>query len=366
MAAGPRANKLARPVAVYALTAPGAATAGRITAGLHSAELFLPERLAAASTGSRSFSKFADILAQNWSHYAGHVAVAAAGVVVRAVAPLLTDKKQDPAVVVLDTNGHYAVSLLAGHLGGANDLSRRVAGILGGQAVITTGTDAMDRPSLDLLARDLGLGVENWEAMPGISRAVLEGETVTVHDPDGWLKPAIEGWPELFRFADAPSAGDDPVIWVGEELRPFPDSWLIMRPPSLVAGMGCNRGTPADEIVALLRRTLDDQGLSASCLAVLASIEAKQDEPGLLEAARRLNMKTVFYPAAELAQVDAPHPSAVVEKFMGVRSVCEAAALLAAGPNRLLVPKTKTGNVTLALARADSKSSVWDRVLRKE
>ncbi len=130
--------------------------------------------------------------------------------------------------------------------------------------------------------------------------------------------------------------------------------------------MGCNRGTPVDEIVDLLRHTLDERGLSIRSLAVLASIEAKQDEPGLLEAARLLNVKTVFYTAAELAQVDAPHPSAVGEKHMGVRSVCEAAALQAAGPNRLLVPKTKTRNVTLALARADSRSSVWDRVLREE
>ena len=359
-------NNASRPVAVYALTAPGSATAGRIVAELDSAELFLPERLAACSTDSRSFVTFVDILAQNWGHYSGHVAVAAAGIVVRAMAPLLADKKHDPAVVVLDHNGHYAVSLLAGHLGGANELARRIADILGGQAVITTGTDAMDRPSLDLLARDRRLIVENWEALPRISRAVLESETVMVRDPEGWLKPALEGWPELFHFADDPSAGDDSVIWVGEELRPFPASWLIMRPPSLVAGMGCNRGTPADEIVTLLRRTLDDQGWSASCLAVLASIEAKQDEAGLLEAARLLNMKTVFYPAAELAQVDAPHPSAVVEKHMGVKSVCEAAALQAAGPNRLLVPKTKTRNVTLALARADSRSSVWDRVLREE
>lgn len=352
---------LPQPLAVYALTSVGARLARGLVLALPEATLFLPRALAEPSTGEEPFERLAPALAANFSQYGGHVVLAAAGIVVRALAPLLVHKAQDPAVVVVDQAGRFAVSLLSGHLGGANSLARRVAEILGGQAVITTATDSAGLPSLEMLAGELGYAVQNLPALAGVSMALLEGRQPALHDPQGWLWPLLERrWSGLFILAkDDQVAGlrDRPLIWVGWRAIEAPPAWLVLRPPALVAGLGCNRGTDVDEMESLLRRVLHDQGLSPACLACLASVEAKRDEAGLIELAARLGLPLKFYSPEELATVEVPNPSATVAKHMGVASVCEAAALLAAHSRRLLVKKHKSANVTLALALASPRAS---------
>ncbi|MFH1090633.1 MAG: cobalamin biosynthesis protein [Pseudomonadota bacterium] len=345
-----------RPIAVYALTSPAAGTARKIAACLPEARLFLPSRL--ARPGEQAFEKLPSALAENFHLFQGHVVVAAAGIVVRALAYLLADKASDPAVVVVDQDGRFAVSLLSGHLGGANELARKAALILGGQAVITTGTDASGKPGLELIARDQGLKIENIEALSPISRMVLEGEAVEVYDPENWLRPALSAWPDSFTLLSGlPSPPEDrPLVLVSHDLKSFPDSWLLVRPPSLAVGLGCNRGTSREELEQLLGEVLAHYGLSPDSLSLLASIEAKRKEPGLLALAEKLNLEIAFFPAHELESVSAPTPSAAVKKHMGVASVCEAAAMLAAGTDRLLVRKQKSANATLAVALISSGS----------
>ena len=131
-------------------------------------------------------------MSHNFNQYSGHVLVCAAGMVIRCLAPLLVNKTQDPAVVVVDQQGRFAVSLLSGHLGGANDLARQVAQALEGQAVITTATDNLGLPSLELEAKRLGLAVENLGALAGVSGALVDGRKVPVRDHGGWLGPVID------------------------------------------------------------------------------------------------------------------------------------------------------------------------------
>ncbi|MFH1134512.1 MAG: cobalamin biosynthesis protein [Pseudomonadota bacterium] len=334
-----------RPLAVYALTAGGAATARRLAAALPEARLFLPVRMA-----DGGFDRLAAALAENWRSFSGHVVVAAAGIVVRAVAPLLRRKDVDPAVVVVDEAGRFAVSLLSGHLGGANDLARQAAEALGGQAVITTATDSAGKPSLDVLARDRGCKLENLSALSRIGRLVLEDEPVGVFDPDRRLAPALAPWPNAFFLVEKAPAHDDcrPLVWVGPEDLPFPGEWLLVRPPCLFLGLGCNRGTDAAEMLDLVRVALKKFGLSPASVAGLASVDIKQDEPGLLALAEILNLPLTFFTSRELSAVEVPNPSAAAEKHIGVKSVCEAAALLASGRGRLLIPKQKSKNATLA------------------
>lgn len=347
MAAGPGEN-----VAVYALTAVGAATARRLAAGLPGATLFLPERLAQA--GERSFARLAEALAANFAAYAGHVAVAASGVVMRAIAPLLISKATDPAVVVLDPAGRFAVSLLAGHLGGANDLARAVAGVLGGQAVITTATDHEGLPALEIEARSAGLAWDDLAALPGLARALVEGETVGVHDPQGWLWPGLAArWPECFTRLEqwpADEQGGSPLLLVSPRVCPPRPGWLVLRPPCLCLGLGCNRGTGVEEMAELIETTLAELGLAATALACLASVEAKRDEAGLIALAERLGLELEFFSAQELEAVAVPNPSGLVRQHMGTKSVCEAAAILAARGGPLMAGKRKSVNATLAVA----------------
>lgn len=322
------------------LAGPAVATLAReLTLALPEATLFLPQGLADPVAGEEASPGLTPALAANFGQFGGHVIFAAAGIVVRVLAPLLRHKAQDPAVVVVNQAGSFAVSLLSGHLGGANALARRVAEVLGGQAVITTATDSAGLPSLEMLAGELGFRVENLAALAKVSMALLEGQQPAVCDPAGWLWPTLQGrWPGLFSLLEpdqADQAGGQPLIWVGHSLLEPRPSWLVLRSPALWAGIGCNRGTNADEMESLLRR-----------------VQAKSDEPGLLELAARLGLPLIFFSAEELALVEVPNPSATVARHMGVASVCEAAALLAGKSRRLLVSKQKSQNATLALALA--------------
>lgn len=339
-------------LALYALTPQGAATARRLAAGLPGAQVFLPQAL--AQPGEQGFARLTQALAANFSAYEGHVVLAATGIVVRALAPLLAHKAQDPAVVVVDQEGRFAISLLSGHLGGANDLARRAAAILGGQPVITTATDLAGLPALELLAAELGLAVENLPALAGAGMALLRGDVLPVRDPEGWLWPVLqERWPGLCRQVDDEEAAGlrgQPLVWVGWQVLTPPPAWLVLRPPALALGLGCNRGTSVEEMEFFLAQTLARQGFAPLAMACLASVEAKRDEAGLLELARRLDVELIFYSAQELAGVEAPNPSPTVLRHMGVASVCEAAAILAARGGPLLLPKHKSPNLTLAVA----------------
>lgn len=345
---------LPQPLAVYAITGVGAELARGLALSLPGATLYLPRALAYAPDGEETFDRLTQALAANFHHFGGHVVLAAAGIVVRALAPLLQGKAQDPAVVVVDQAGRFAVSLLSGHLGGANALARRVAELLGGQAVITTATDSAGLPSLEMLAGELGLRVENLAALAKVSMSLLDGGQPAVHDPEGWLWPMLQRrWPgrfELLTQGQEDALAEKPLIWVGWRLLEPPPAWLVLRPPALSLGLGCNRGTSADEMESFIRQVLAEHGLSAASLCCLASVRAKSDEPGLLELAGRLGLPLEFFSAEELAAVEVPNPSATVARHMGVASVCEAAAMLAAMSRRLLVSKQKSPNVTLAVA----------------
>lgn len=281
------------------------------------------------------------------------VCIMAAGIVVRGIAPYLRGKDLDPAVVVLDEGGQFAVSLLSGHLGGANELARQVAQLLGGTPVITTASDIRGLPALDVLASRLGLTIQNLAGVRRVQMALLSGRPVRVVDPDGYLSGVLTQYPGLFTrepdLAAARVAGR-PTVYVGFREGPWPEWWLVLRPKNLVAGVGCHKGTPASEIVDFIKAVFTEARLSLLSLKALATIAAKKEEQGLKEAARSLGVEFIWFTAEELEEIAVPHPSAQVARHLGVQSVSEAAALKAGGVE-LIVPKRKGTNVTLAVAR---------------
>jgi cobalt-precorrin 5A hydrolase len=337
--------------AVYALTEEGARTAETL-AGRLDGDLFLPRGLSAEFEGKR-FDRLIDLVSATFPRYRRHVFVAAVGIVVRVIAPHIGSKSKDPAVVALDQRGRHAVSVLSGHLGGANRLAREVADLTGGTPVITTATDTEGLPSIDLLAQENGLAIENPSAVKAVNKAILNGQPIQVYDPEDrlGLKGGESG--ELpFRLV---AAGGDwgrsaPGVWVSWKIaEPHPQR-LLLHPPVLVAGVGCNRGTEAKEVLALVRETFLAHSLSLMSLQCLSTIEEKRGEEGLVEAARALKVPLLFFESKRLMTVEVPNPSSTVQRHMGVSSVCEAAALLKSGARDLLVPKTKSRNVTLAIA----------------
>lgn len=329
-------------LAVYAMTSQGLDLARRI-ADREAADIFAPERLSAPDV--RPFARLADLARETWSAYHGHVFIAATGIVVRTIAPLLDHKTTDPAVVVCDQDGRHVISLLSGHLGGANDLARRVAGHVGGQAVITTATDTAQAPAIDILARDKGCAIANPARIKTVNASLVEGRPVPLFDPDNRLDTRDN---PAFIVATEASQAQVVVSWNAE-----PDIALVLHPPCLVAGIGCRRGVSSAEILHALGHVFATHGLAPASLAALASVDLKANETGLLEAAQKLNLPLTFLDRAKLAHVDVPNPSATVRKKIGVDSVCEAAALTKTHGTRLIVPKTIVGPVTVAVALAD-------------
>jgi cobalt-precorrin 5A hydrolase/precorrin-3B C17-methyltransferase len=247
----------------------------------------------------------------------------ATGAVVRLVAPLLGDKASDPGVVCVDEAGRFAVSLVGGHGGGANELAREVGELLGARPVVTTATDAVDVPGLDTL----GFPVEGDVA--GVSRAVLDGEPVALKADFAWPLPPLR----------VTSQGSYAIRLTDRLVEPA-EHEVVLRPPSLVVGVGASKGAPAEEVLGLVEAALRDAGLSARSVAELATVDAKAGEPGIVEAAERLGVPLVTYSAEELAEVDVPNPSDAPLAAVGTPSVAEAAALVRGG--ELLVPKRKS------------------------
>lgn len=348
-------------IAIWALTREGARLGRRMRRFLAGSHLFLGKRAGDTVEKAIPFERLSDALQAHFHRYSGHVFIMATGIVVRSLAPLLQHKTKDPAVVVVDECGQHAISLLSGHLGGANALARRIGDGMGACPVITTATDLQEVPAIDLIAQDRGLVIETPGSIRHVSMALLEGRSISLHDPYGYLAGALPD--ERLRGHRVASGSDDgrdrlsggPGVWVDDIRVDLPAEILILRPATLFVGVGCNRGTSAAEIRALLDRVLAHHQLAANSIAGLASIDLKTDEEGLRELAAALNRPLRFFTRDQLAVVtDIPSPSTVVEKHVGVRSVCEAAAILASKKGQLIAPKQTTPNATIAIARQSS------------
>ena len=355
--------------AVWAVTPNGARLAARLCQELPDADLFVSDKVDLQENTAFRFSRLSGILAETFAAYRGHIFVMATGIVVRQIAPLLTDKTRDPAVVVMDELGCHSISLAGGHLGGANALALQAARLMEADPVITTATDLNHLPAIDVIAEESGLVIENPPAIKQVSMAFLSGRKVRLHDPAGYIRDRI---PETLCFSwDTATAcgktGSEKEqtfgVWVDDtghcpSENGREDRVLYLRPRSLFAGIGCNRGTNRAEIQSLLQEVFKFHDLSLKSLAGIASISIKRDEKGLLDTARVLAVPVTFYEKEMLSKVtNIPSPSDVVEKHTGVKSVCEAAAVQAAGGGRLVVHKQKTENVTVAVARRENSIS---------
>ncbi|MBW2439300.1 MAG: cobalt-precorrin 5A hydrolase [Deltaproteobacteria bacterium] len=358
----PQQHKLA----VWAITPNGARLADRLADSLKEVTVYISQNLTHTRSSHVLFERLSVTLAEKFRQYTGHIFIMSTGIVVRVLAPLVQNKIKDPAVVVVDDLGKHAISLLSGHIGGANELARDIAHIVEAEPVITTATDINALPAIDVIAVENGLVIENPGAIKSVNMALLNKKRITVHDPANLLGEILdsEKYEALFNrmhdfqeFLQQFEIHNNSCVYIDDRIVELPSHVLILRPPSLVAGIGCNRGTDRREIGKLLGQVLKTNRLSLSSLTCLASIDVKNDEAGLIETSRQLELPLVFFKREELNQVRGiQNPSQIVEHHVGVRSVCEAAAILASRSGTLIVPKNSTKNVTVAIARTASLS----------
>ncbi|MGD0398414.1 MAG: cobalamin biosynthesis protein [Syntrophobacteraceae bacterium] len=341
--------------AIFALTRKGAELAARISAQVPGSACLCNYRC--ALPGMTFFEHISEVFPSAWRECDSIVCIMSCGIAVRMVSGLLEDKTVDPAVVVLDQDGRFAISLVSGHIGGANELARKVARITGGQAVITTASDLQDRPAIDLAAKSAGLLIENSGILSRIQAAILDEEPLWIFDPDELLLkhlPADHGLRVISDFEEPGALRAGLGIWVSELLSPRSVRCLKLRPANLVIGIGCNRGTASEEIVGFIGKKLKENRLAPLSIKRFATLDIKSNESGLLDAARAFNRPIHFCARKEIEGIAVPNPSETVARHVGAKSVCEASALWSAGTQELLVPKLKARNCTLAVARVSS------------
>ncbi len=284
---------------------------------------------------------------REWPRVDGLVLIGATGIAVRVIGPLLSDKATDPAVVSVDDGAKHAIALTGGHAAGANHLAREVAALLGATPVVTTATDGAGLPALDDLP---GFRAEGDVA--SVARMWLDGESPRITVDTG-----LEGWPIPGGLEPGRGHGTGVgTVAITDAARPPRPGEVLLRPGSIVLGVGASTGADPDRLWQLASGALAKAGLAAASVAVVATIDRKVREAAIVELARRLGAPLSGFDASALAAAATarvvPNPSGVVEMAVGTPSVAEAAALLAAGPDSVLtLAKQVAEDSTVAVAR---------------
>ncbi|MES2201909.1 MAG: cobalamin biosynthesis protein [candidate division FCPU426 bacterium] len=354
-------------LAIIAITKHGVGHAMKLRAAMPDAALFVSEKQKAdGQDNARYFGTIKDLTAEIWETYEGIVYIVSLGAVVRTIAPFLKNKDVDPAVIVVDDACRFAISVLSGHVGGANEATEAVAKALGATAVITTASDVRATIPVDILGRELGWVLEDKANVTPVSAAVVNDKPVSFIQECGeknwWTRPQPlpKNITVVGSIAEAPPAeayllvSDRATELLKAELATVWDKVVIYRPKTLSLGMGCDFGADLEELEGLVDSTLLEAGLSKKCVRGLASIDIKEREEALLQLAEKLGVGIDFFTRDALnARGTISTPNPVVEKYTGAVGVSEPSAMLAAGTATLLVAKHKSKRATLAVARKE-------------
>lgn len=370
---------------IFALTNNGAELGRRICKGIGNSLLYLPERFIylypkispKKSTNLSDIIFFKDFkkeVERSFKKSDGIIFIMATGIVVRAIAPFLKNKVEDPAVVVLDEKGRYAISLLSGHLGGANDLTKRVAALIDAEPVITTATDVNSLHCIEDIAKRFNCAIEDYKKIKLVNSQIVNGGRLVFVDKDIKRFKAIKGFiPEIFNRG---MAGEDSNFYkyihsskiktedkkmregvfviISNKSNISPSlSHILLRPKELIVGIGCDRGVRLKEVEDAYFKILEEHNISPLSVRNIASIDIKNDEKELISFAKKHSLNIEFYSKEEMKDMPLPsgHSKFVMGK-VGIGGVCEPAALKSAGTKKIWIKKQKIGRVTIAIAKA--------------
>lgn len=290
-----------------------------------------------------------ETLKKSFNDYDCWVAIMATGIMVRLTCPLLKSKLNDPAVLVVDENKKHVISLISGHLGGANQFSIKIAGVIGAVPVITTATDLKCRMGVDALANQYWLDIHQADLIKEVNQLIAEDGKVDLYLPSRFKflenHPYIKNsynihiWDKSFIRASLPGKKSN--------------NELDLYPKRIVAGLGSKKGVTGEQVFFAIRSALQHLHLPFERLDALATADVKQYEKGIIDTASKsgLNLEIVsLNEIAEFNHDDCSH-SPLVQREFGVQGVCEPVSLIKAGiKSRLILKKTAYDGVTVAIA----------------
>lgn len=292
--------------------------------------------------------RLTDFVGEHFEETQGFVFVGATGIAVRSIAPFLDSKTTDPAVVVTDELGHFAISLLSGHMGGANRLAVRIAGIIQATAVITTATDVNGQFAVDVFAADNGMKIHDMRLAKEISARVLAGQKIGCYSDF----PFRGTYPQCFGEAETGLTECGIYIGLRSDKKPYKRT-LRLIPEILTLGIGCRKDTPASVIEERIAEVLNQEHIEPEAVEQIVSIDIKREEKGLIETAEKMGIPFLTFSKEELLRVKGVfQESAFVEEVTGIGNVCERAALFASG-GTIIHKKDAGEGVTIALAMKD-------------
>lgn len=285
----------------------------------------------------------------------GIIFIGAAGIAVRAVSPFLVSKIKDPAVLVMDEKGEFVISLLSGHMGKANEITKKVANLINATPVITTATDINKLFAVDVFARKNKLLIQSFPLAKEISAALLERKKVGFYS-DYSVKGNLPKELVWIKKDDNKGLNIDLGICVSakeKEWLPF-EKTLYLIPPVVTLGIGCKKGTKKETIEELAEQSLYENGYSWNSVGQITSINIKKDEEGLVLAAREHGVPFRTFSKQELMKIEGEFEGSVfVEQVTGVDNVCERCAVLGSNKGTLVQKKRAANGVTIAVAVKD-------------
>ncbi|MCD2348502.1 cobalt-precorrin 5A hydrolase [Clostridium guangxiense] len=275
--------------------------------------------------------------------FQGIVFISAAGIAVRLIAPYIKSKTEDPAVVVIDDIGRFSISLLSGHLGGANELALKISKLINAEAIITTASDGRGIEAPDIFAKRCGFLIEDMEALKKLTSIMVNCGAIA-------FKSEMK---KMINYSNIVKENYDGALYVTskervEEEKPY----CILRPKNLVVGVGCKRGKPMEEILSLITQIFNDNNLSMKSIGAICSMDVKKNEKGIIDLCSQLKCDFKTFSMEEIKAVeDKFDKSDFVAAKVGVSSVCEPAAYLGSG--KIIVKKTAQKGITIAVGRRE-------------
>ena len=344
-------------VSVLAITKNGVNIGGKLKELFPDWNIFAPSKLSNENKSIIWYSEpTSDKIIELFKNSNALICLFSLGAVIRLIAPHLKDKKTDPAVIVIDDKTNFVISVLSGHIGGANELTEEIAVKLNALPVITTAADVNKTIAVDLVGREFGWKIDDETTVTRISAHMVNAESIGVFQQTGnkkWYKELPKNVIIYDSLEELKKSNSKAHLIISDTIidNELSQESVIYRPQSLVIGIGLHWDTTKDTIREGIEYCLEKFNLSSKSIAKLVSIKKPEDVQGLIDLGKEMQIPVEYVNREELAEIITPNPSSTVKAFEGTASVSEAAAIKISN-GKLIVEKQKfPPNLTIAIAR---------------